>query len=223
MCAAVILLAGLSACGPRTAEEHLQRAREYAAHHDLRSAVIELKNALQKSPDLAEARLMLGEADLALGDLESARKELARALSLGIATDRAMPALLETRADLGQTQDVLAALADLPPTPRYRALRGQLLLATGDRDGAQREFAAAMEDDPKLPRAYLGMARLAASGPTADPAQVRAILTRGTAALPENRDIWLALGELGVRQSARAARLRFSARPRARVGELARR
>src|SRR6478609_3686536 len=82
--AVVLALIGISGCDRTTAQEHLDRAQRYVADGDLRSATIELKTALQKDPNLAAARLELGEADLAMGDFPSALKELERALDLGV-------------------------------------------------------------------------------------------------------------------------------------------
>src|SRR5262249_37690611 len=66
-----------------TAQEHVARAQQFAAADNPRSAIIEFKNALQKDPNLAAARLGLGETELSVGDVQSAEKELERALDLG--------------------------------------------------------------------------------------------------------------------------------------------
>ena len=50
----------------------------------VRAAVIELKNALQRDPDNAEARLLLGEVYVLVGDGAAAEKELGVAERLGI-------------------------------------------------------------------------------------------------------------------------------------------
>ena len=85
----VLLLAcaALIACDTTTPEEHFASARNYYAAGEVRTAVIELKNALQKAPDLAEARRLLGESHARLGDYPSALKEFERALDLGLAVN----------------------------------------------------------------------------------------------------------------------------------------
>ena len=67
-----------------TDQEYVQRAKELQAQGKLESAVIELKNALQKNPKNSEARLRLGEIYTDLGLGEQAELELNRAKELGI-------------------------------------------------------------------------------------------------------------------------------------------
>ncbi len=77
---ATSLLAG---CGEKP-EAMVASAKEYLAKNDRSAAVIQLKNALQENPNLAEARLLLGKTQLQGGDLASAEKELRKALELKV-------------------------------------------------------------------------------------------------------------------------------------------
>jgi len=52
-----LLLVG---CGGESPQRRLASAKEYLQKKDTKAAVIELKNALQASPDLGEARYLLG-------------------------------------------------------------------------------------------------------------------------------------------------------------------
>ncbi len=61
-----------------------------------KSAVIQLKNALQKDPNNVDARYMLAGIYNQTGDPVSAEKELRKALSLGLAADK-------VKADLGKS------------------------------------------------------------------------------------------------------------------------
>ena len=60
----MIALLATTACnriGNLTPEQHIQKAKEFQTKGDLRASIIELKNALQKKPDNAEARFLLGQ------------------------------------------------------------------------------------------------------------------------------------------------------------------
>ena len=62
---ACALLAG---CGDKSSDALIQSARQFAAKSDFNAAIIQLKTALQKSPDAPEARFLLGSALLETGD-----------------------------------------------------------------------------------------------------------------------------------------------------------
>jgi Tfp pilus assembly protein PilF len=80
------LVAGSAGCDDTslTVAERLQRADEYRSSGDLTAAIIEIKNALQKNPESAAARFLLGEIYVDIGDGASAEKELVVARDLGI-------------------------------------------------------------------------------------------------------------------------------------------
>ena len=88
--AAAFLVAG---CGPSTPEELLATAKQELAKNDGAAAVIHLRNALQKNPDLGEVRFLLGKALLENGELVAAEKELRKAVELKYPTDQAIPVL----------------------------------------------------------------------------------------------------------------------------------
>ena len=55
------LLSGLAACGAGgSAEDHIPSANKFIDSADYKSAIIELKNALQLDSKSAEARFLLG-------------------------------------------------------------------------------------------------------------------------------------------------------------------
>jgi putative PEP-CTERM system TPR-repeat lipoprotein len=196
---ACLVLVGGAGCDRTTAQDHVERAQEYRASHDPRSAVIELKNALRQEPNLAEARLALGEVDLELGDYPSALKELERALDLGVDQARVMPPLLEAKLEHGSFQEVLGAVDSLQPTPRADVIRGRALLMSGDAARAKAAFQQALEADPKSSMALIGLAQVALSAN--DPIQASALLAQAVTVDPRNRRAWLAQADLQALQS----------------------
>ena len=64
-------------------EQAMADAKQYVAEKKLNAAVVELKNLLQSNPANAEARYLLSRLSLQLGDLESAEKEIRRAIEAG--------------------------------------------------------------------------------------------------------------------------------------------
>jgi cellulose synthase operon protein C len=89
----VALLTTLTACGQKSSEELLQSAANYMEQSKPSAAIIELKTAIQQSPQNAEARVALAKVYLQLGDGVSAAKEFNRAIEFGhaesdIAADR---------------------------------------------------------------------------------------------------------------------------------------
>ena len=64
---AIVLAA--AACGSNDSASLIASAKDYIAKRDYNASIIQLKNALQKEPENAEARYLLGLASLEKGDL----------------------------------------------------------------------------------------------------------------------------------------------------------
>jgi putative PEP-CTERM system TPR-repeat lipoprotein len=92
---AVVLLISLflSACTQKTSQEHIAAAAEFYAGGDVSAAVVELKNAIQLDPKLANARFELGKIYLEQKSFEAAEKELSRAQDLGYPEVEVLPLL----------------------------------------------------------------------------------------------------------------------------------
>ena len=188
----------LPACdaGPSVAE-HVSRARAFAASHDLNASVIELKNALQKEPENAEARLLLGKTYLDLGDGAGAEKELARAGRLG-AVDTDLPVAL-ARALLMERkyQEALDQLAKIPvdaPSATILVLQGEAYLGLGRRDDARAAFNRALDAAPGSPEAHLGLASVAVMEGRAEEAETQ--VSRALDRAPEDFRALMMHGEL---------------------------
>jgi Tfp pilus assembly protein PilF len=87
----------LAACGDSDPQKMLESARQYLDKNDNPAAIIQLKNALQEAPDLAEARFLLGKALLLNGDPAGAETELQKARDLGHSPEAVTPLLVRSR------------------------------------------------------------------------------------------------------------------------------
>lgn len=70
-------------CATGVSANAVEAAGKYRAGGELTAAVIELKSALQRNTDDADARALLGDIYLDLGDGAAAEKELRQAAALG--------------------------------------------------------------------------------------------------------------------------------------------
>ena len=111
---ALLLALLLSACGGDSAESLVASGKDYLAKNDNKAAVIQLKNALQKNPELAEARFLLGSALLESGDVTAAEVELRKALSLKYPADSAIPLLARALLASGQAKKLLDEFGSTP-------------------------------------------------------------------------------------------------------------
>ncbi|MBC7574681.1 MAG: PEP-CTERM system TPR-repeat protein PrsT [Herminiimonas sp.] len=142
-------------------------AAQYQQKGDSKAAIIQLKNALQKDPENGEARFALGAIYADAGDALAAEKELQKAASLGVKSDRVTPVLSKVLMALGKYQKVLeltAPTAGVTETAATLALRGDALLAIGKREEAKDAFQKALDRQPDSSAALVGLAKVAAVG-----------------------------------------------------------
>jgi len=157
----------LFACGDESAESMLVSARGYLDKNDGRAAVIQLKNALQRNPDLAEARFLLGRVLLDGGDSMAAEVELRKARELKYEPDKVVPLLARAQLLLGQPKKVIDEFSGTPLiAPEAKAdlqtSIGQAYLMLGKVDDAQRAFDTALGALPGYGLALVGQARIKA-------------------------------------------------------------
>lgn len=158
----------LSACGGDNPETMLASAKEYLAKNDSKAAVIQLKNALQSKPDLAEARFLLGKALLEEGNATAAEVELRKAADLKYPADQLIPLQARTLLMLGQTKKIVDELAKTQlSSPEGNAdlqtTVGRAHLALGKPDAALTAFNAAVAAIPGYGPAVFGQARIKAA------------------------------------------------------------
>ncbi|MBS0446953.1 MAG: PEP-CTERM system TPR-repeat protein PrsT [Proteobacteria bacterium] len=189
----------LAACGGGSPEDMVASARDYLAKKDDKAAIIQLKNALQKKPDSAEARFLLGRALLDTGDVAGASVELKRAVDLKYSPVQTVPllarALLQARQYRAVTDQFSATtLGDRRADADLQSSVAGAYAALGNADKSQAALQTALGLVPDLPQALILQARAQAERREYDPAL--ATIEKVIAAVPTNPEAWEFKGEL---------------------------
>lgn len=189
----------LVGCGGEKPESMLTSARDYMAKNDNKAAVIQLKNALQNNPNLAEARFLLGKALLDEGDPTAAEVELRKADELKYPADQVVPLLARAQLMLGQFKKITNDLAKIQlTTPEgkadLQATVGQAYLKMGKLEAAQAAFEAALAAFPEYGPAVIGQARIKAGN--RDLPGALAILDSALEKSPKLHDAWQLKGDI---------------------------
>jgi putative PEP-CTERM system TPR-repeat lipoprotein len=191
------LIAGLGACGKtQTTESLLAEAQQYQQKGDVKAALIQLKNAVEKSPENGEARIALGNLELAMGDVPSAEKEFRKARSLGIPAERVLPMMGKAMAQQGKFKDILQEVTPdiAAKSAPLMSLRGEALLITGQPGDAKAAFEQALAINPNSGDALLGLARLAVLAKDRDATE--RYINEAVAKDPKNPEVFMAQGTL---------------------------
>ena len=143
----------LSACGGDSTESLIASSKDYLAKNDTKAAVIQLKNALQQNPKLAEARFLLGSALLESGDVAGAEVELRKALELKQSPDTAVPVLARAMLASGHAKKLVEEFGNTKLTSGepLAALNTTLSAANaslGNRDRSKELLAQALAAQP---------------------------------------------------------------------------
>jgi len=185
------LVLGLGGCSrDQSTPALMAEAKQYQEKGDLKAALIQLKNAVAKSPDDVNARLQLGLLHLQLGDAVSADKELRRAASLGASPEQVLAPLVRSQQAQGKFKESLDELKPeaIAKSAPLLALRGDALLATQQPDAAKEAYQAALTLQPNNGAALTGMARHAMLTNNREEAELYAIAATEKDA--SNADVW---------------------------------
>jgi putative PEP-CTERM system TPR-repeat lipoprotein len=147
------------------ADGYIDDARRYLEKGEVKSAVIQLKNALQGDPSHVEARLLLAGSYLVLGDAPAAAKEYDRAAQLGAPAERWMAGYARAQLLQGENELLLQRVQPEPGMPpelqaEVQALRGNALLALNRAEEAGQAYEAALSRQPDNAEARLGKVRV---------------------------------------------------------------
>lgn len=199
---AFLAVTTLAACGQGsdyTVEEHIQRAKDFQSKGDMGASIIELKNAVQKNPNHAQARWLLGMVylDLRLGN--EAETQLEKSVQLGISKNNALIPLARAQYYQGNFQntlDTLAAFDSEAPGTLSQALelRGSALFKLGKPTEACPLFDRAITVDKAYATAYQGRARCEFRDKQI--ASAIASAKQATVLDPGRLDAWYLLGDL---------------------------
>lgn len=144
----------------------VSKARASYSSGDYRATVIHLKNALQQSPQAADARLLLGQTYLKLLDAQAAEQEFKKAMQQGASRSEVAPLLAQAYLMQGKSKQVLDEIVvNKGDTPKQQAeilvLHGDAQLMNRAPAEAEKVYQQALELDPLSEGGLLGSARLA--------------------------------------------------------------
>ena len=157
----------LVACSDSTTpDEYVARAIEQQSKGDVNSAIIELKNALQKAPRHAEARYLLGTYYYEQGALISAEKEFYRAIDYGVERESVAVPLARVLLAQGKFQELIdstdgLALTSASTRANLLALKGHAYLGLIRPKAAEQRYKEALQIDKTNAETITGQAQLA--------------------------------------------------------------
>lgn len=202
--ASLVAAGSLAGCGNTNLSdiEHIARAKDFQDKGDLTASVIELKGALKKNPDNAEARWLLGQIYIDLENGAAAEKELKRARELGVDQDSVLVPLGRALLQQNKAKQVLDEIQipnNAPTTLRIGALtiRGEAHLDLQKTEAAQADLSAALEacGTSKCIDTLLALSSLELSSRN-DAVKAREWLMKAIAQDPKNGKAWLRMGDL---------------------------
>ena len=178
--------------------DYMSNARDAMKKGDLKSAQIELRNAIRNDPQNAEAHFLLGRVSFELGDSVAAEREAEAARDRGYDLNQTIPLLSQSLLSQSKYQKLLD---DLKPDGKDPALdasilvsRGYALIGLKKTDEAQKSFAEAEQTAPNAVEPLLADARLSVA--RADLAGAQAKIDQAIAAQPKSVQALLAKAQL---------------------------
>lgn len=189
----------LGACGNDSAPSLIASGKEFLAKKEPRNAVIQFKSALQKDPQSAEGRFLLGQALLESSDPTSAAVELSKALDQRYDDNKVMPLLARALLLSGGAKKLSTLYGDLVLTDKVANASLKVSVANawgvlGDRAKSQAALDAALAAVPDAPAALVFKARLEAAQSRFD--EALAMVDQVLAREPANAEAWHLRGEI---------------------------
>jgi putative PEP-CTERM system TPR-repeat lipoprotein len=178
--------------------DYLSTARDSLKKGDLKSAQIDLRNAVRNDPQNAEAHYWLGRVTFELGDPVASEREAIAARDRGFDPHQTVPLLSQALLAQNKFNEVLD---QLKPEGKDALLDASILVARGYAqiglkrpEDAQKSFAEAQQVAPNAVEPLLADARLAVA--RADLAGAQQKIDRAIAAQPKSAEALLAKAQL---------------------------
>lgn len=228
--AALVASVLLTACSNQSPEQQIQSAKDYLQKNDSNSALIQLKNVLQKNPDLGEARFLLGNLFLQNGNPTGAEIEFRKALAAKYSESIVVPELARAMLQLDQARKVIDQFSskELNQAAADASLQTSLAIAyasIGNPDAAESALKSALTADPNHVPALMLRARQKAAARDTDGALL--VMDDILSKAPGNAEAWKLKGDIllyanGKTDDALAAyRKSIEANPKFELGHLA--
>jgi cellulose synthase operon protein C len=178
--------------------DYMSNAREAMKKGDLKSAQIDLRNAVRSDPQNAEAHFWLGRVAMELGDPLAAEREATAARERGFDVHQSIPLLAQALMAQNKFEQVLERLKPDGKDPKLDAsmlvYRGYAQISLRRPDDAQKSFADAERAAPNAVEPLLADARLSIA--RADLAGAQTKIDRAIAAQPKSQEALLAKAQL---------------------------
>jgi putative PEP-CTERM system TPR-repeat lipoprotein len=147
------------------AADYLANARQALQKGDLKTAQIELRNAVRSDPQNANARFLLAQVQLQLGDPAAAEQQAREAEARGYDKLQTTPLIAEALLRENRPADLLRQFQLSGSDPKLDAeiafARGAAQLALGETDDASQSFANAERLNPTNVQPWVAGTRLA--------------------------------------------------------------
>lgn len=188
-----------TACNDEKPEEQIRSAKEYLEKDDSKSALIQVKNALQQNPGLGEARFLLGTILLKEENAVGAEIEFRKALAAKHPEAAVVPELARAMLMLSEAKK----LTDEFGATRFNQAAADASLQTtltaayavlGKPESGEAALTAALAADPNYVPALILRARQKAAASDFDGALL--VIEDTLAKAPGNADVWKLKGDL---------------------------
>lgn len=199
----LIALFCLPSCneGPKgkSAELHLFSAESFLKSGSYRSAVIEIKNALQKDPDNINAYLMMCQALIDMGDNPAAEKQLTKILEKHPQNSQAKLLLADALIRQLKFNSANLELSDLSPADeaekvKQTLLQGRVFLGLNQHEDAKKRFQSILASNSDDQDAIIGLSQTYyAEG---DTAKALELIDRSAQVSEDHLDTWMWSGKV---------------------------